>query len=47
MISMKLTIALILKNYYLTTDVKMNDIKLTSDLLMRSKTGYNVKLYPR
>ncbi|XP_065201589.1 cytochrome P450 4C1-like [Planococcus citri] len=47
MLSMKVTLSKILLNYRLATDMKMEDIKLKIDLLMRSVDGYKIKLYSR
>ncbi|XP_075233074.1 cytochrome P450 4C1-like [Lycorma delicatula] len=47
MYSMKTTVSTILRNYTLQTDVKMEDIKLKVDLLMRSSIGYPVTIKPR
>uniref|UniRef100_A0A8D8V6D0 Cytochrome P450 4C1 n=1 Tax=Cacopsylla melanoneura TaxID=428564 RepID=A0A8D8V6D0_9HEMI len=47
MLSMKVTIATILRNFEVNTDMKMEDIKLKVDLLMRSVHGYPLKLTTR
>lgn len=47
MLSMKVTLSMILLNYRLSTDMKLQDIKLKIDLLMRSVGGYKIKLHPR
>ncbi|KAG8249438.1 hypothetical protein J6590_019726 [Homalodisca vitripennis] len=47
MLSMKTTISTILRNYKLSTSVKMEDIKLKVDLLMRSVDGFRLRLEPR
>lgn len=46
-LTMKMTISMIIKNYYITTDVEFSDIKLKFDLLLRSVNGYKVKLHSR
>ncbi len=47
MFSMKVTVSTVLRKYFLTTDMKMEDIRLGVDLLMRSIHGYKVKIYSR
>ncbi|XKL64201.1 hypothetical protein PGB90_004287 [Kerria lacca] len=47
MYSMKVSLSMILRKYILTTDVKLEDIKLVVDLLLRSASGYKVKMYSR
>lgn len=47
MLSMKVLISTLLRNYELRTDIKQEDIKLKVDLLMRSVNGYPVKLTTR
>lgn len=47
MLSMKVTIATILRQFKVHTDIKMEDIKLKVDLLMRSVHGYPVRLTTR
>lgn len=47
LLSMKLTISMIIKNYYVTTDIKLDDIRLKLDLLLRSVNGYKVKIQVR
>ncbi|XKL64203.1 hypothetical protein PGB90_004289 [Kerria lacca] len=47
MLSMKVTLCMLLRKYYLSTNVKFEDIKLKIDLLIRSVYGYNIKLYTR
>lgn len=45
---MKVTLAMIVRKYSLTTDIiKLDDIKLQLDLMMRSVNGYKVKIYLR
>lgn len=47
MFSMKVTVSMILQKYILRTEVKLEDIRLSLDLLMRSVHGYKIKLYSR
>lgn len=48
MLSMKVTLSMVLHKYKLSTDVvKLDDIKLQLDLMMRSVNGYKVKIYKR
>lgn len=47
MLSMKVTLATTLKKYRVTTDMKMSDIKLKFDFIVRSVNGYKVKLHTR
>ncbi|XP_054262081.1 cytochrome P450 4C1-like [Macrosteles quadrilineatus] len=47
MLSMKTTISAILRSYKLFTDIKMEDIKLKIDLLMRSVNGFPIRLERR
>ncbi|RZF47741.1 hypothetical protein LSTR_LSTR006005 [Laodelphax striatellus] len=47
MLSMKTTVSTVLRNYSVHTTIKMEDIKLKVDLLMRSAIGYPVTLKPR
>ncbi|KAI5727227.1 hypothetical protein M8J76_016574 [Diaphorina citri] len=47
MLSMKVLISTLLRKFEVQTDVKMEDIKLKVDLLMRSVHGYPVRLVTR
>ncbi|XP_046665741.1 cytochrome P450 4C1-like [Homalodisca vitripennis] len=47
MLSMKTTISTILRNYKLSTSVKMEDIKLKFEFLMKSVDGFRLRLEPR
>lgn len=47
MMSMKTTISTILRSYKLNTTVRMADIKLKVDLLMRSVDGFKISLEQR
>lgn len=47
MLSMKTTISTLLRSFSVHTDIKMEDIKLKVDLLMRSAIGYPITLQPR
>lgn len=47
MLSMKVLVSTFLRNYSVHTDVKLSDIKLKLDLLMRSANGYPVTIRPR
>lgn len=47
MMSMKVLVSMILRNYVLCTDYKLSDIKLKIDLLMRSVEGYPVRIRRR
>lgn len=47
MLSMKVLISMVLRNYKLNTEVKLSDIKLKLDLLMRSVNGYPVTIETR
>lgn len=46
-LSMKVTLSMILRKYILISDMKLEDIKLEIDLLMRSADGYKIKMYSR
>ncbi|KAF0760023.1 cytochrome P450 4C1-like [Aphis craccivora] len=47
MLSMKVLVSTFLRNYSVHTDIKLSDIKLKLDLLMRSANGYPVTIQPR
>lgn len=47
MLSMKVLVSTFLRNYSVHTDVKLSDIKLKLDLLMRSANGYPVTIQTR
>ncbi|XP_060876038.1 cytochrome P450 4C1-like isoform X2 [Metopolophium dirhodum] len=47
MLSMKVTVSTFLRHFSVHTDIKLTDIKLKIDLLMRSVHGYPVKIRPR
>lgn len=47
MLSMKVLVSTFLRNFSVHTDIKLNDIKLKLDLLMRSVNGYPVTIRPR
>jgi len=47
MLSMKVLVSTFLRNFSVHTDIKLNDIKLKIDLLMRSVNGYPVTIRPR
>ncbi|XP_001951034.3 cytochrome P450 4C1 [Acyrthosiphon pisum] len=47
MLSMKVLVSTFLRNYSVHTNVKLSDIKLKLDLLMRSANGYPVTIRPR
>ena len=47
LLSMKVTLAMTLKKYRVTTDMKMNDIQFKFDLILRCVNGYKVKLHTR
>lgn len=47
MLSMKVLISTFLRNYSVHADIKLSDIKLKLDLLMRSVHGYPVTIRPR
>jgi cytochrome P450 family 4 len=47
MLSMKTTIALVVRRYHLETTHKMEDIKTRVDVLLRSINGYPVKISER
>lgn len=47
MLSMKVLISMVLRNYSVHTDFKISDIKLKLDLLMRSVNGYPVTIQKR
>ncbi|XP_065207595.1 cytochrome P450 4C1-like [Planococcus citri] len=44
MVAMKALLSTIIRNFKMTTDVKMEDIEVRVDLIIRSITGYQVKL---
>lgn len=44
MLSMKVLLSMVLRNYKLNTEIKLGDIKLKIDLLMRSVNGYPVTI---
>ncbi|XP_065207589.1 cytochrome P450 4C1-like isoform X2 [Planococcus citri] len=44
MVSMKAQLSTMIRNFKITTDIKMEDIELSIDILLRSSTGYYVKL---
>lgn len=44
MLSMRAQLSLIIRNFKISTDVKMEDIELTYDFVMRSAHGYRIKL---
>ncbi|CAI6360436.1 unnamed protein product [Macrosiphum euphorbiae] len=47
MLSMKVTVSTFLRHFSVHTDIKLTDIKLKIDLLMRSVHGYPVTIRPR
>ncbi|XP_050054619.1 cytochrome P450 4C1-like isoform X2 [Aphis gossypii] len=47
MLSMKVLLSTFLRNYSVHTNIKLNDIKLKTDLLMRSANGYPVTIQQR
>jgi len=47
MLSMKVLVSTFLRNYSLHTDVKLTDIKLKIDVLLRSSNGYPVTIRQR
>ncbi|KAF0747584.1 cytochrome P450 4C1-like [Aphis craccivora] len=47
MLSMKVLVSTFLRNYSVHTDIKLSDIKLKLDLLMRSSNGYPVTIRKR
>ncbi|XP_029343853.1 cytochrome P450 4g15-like [Acyrthosiphon pisum] len=47
MMSMKVTVSTFLRHFSVHTDIKLTDIKLKIDLLMRSVHGYPVTIRPR
>jgi hypothetical protein len=47
MLSMKVTMSAIIKEFHFETSQKMEDIKLTIDRLLRSASGYPVKIKRR
>lgn len=47
MLSMKVLMSTFLRNYSVHTDIKLSDIKLKLDLLMRSVHGYPVTIRTR
>lgn len=47
MLSMKVLISTFLRNYSVHTDIKISDIKLKLDLLMRSANGYPATIRTR
>ncbi|XP_022175937.1 cytochrome P450 4C1-like [Myzus persicae] len=47
MLSMKVTVSTFLRHFSVHTDIKITDIKLKIDLLMRSVHGYPVTIRPR
>jgi len=46
-VSMKVLISTFLRNYSVHTDIKLSDIKLKLDLLIRSSNGYPVTIRQR
>lgn len=44
---MKVTVSTFLRHFSVHTDIKLKDIKLKIDLLMRSVHGYPVTIRPR
>ncbi|KAK7595043.1 hypothetical protein V9T40_001476 [Parthenolecanium corni] len=46
-LAIKVSLMKILKNYRLETDYTMNDIKLRLEIVMRSASGYKIKIYSR
>jgi cytochrome P450 family 4 len=47
MLSMKVTVSTFLRHFSVHTDIKLTDIRLKIDLLMRSVNGYPVTILPR
>jgi len=47
MLSMKVLLSTFLRNYSVHTNIKLSDIKLKTDLLMRSVNGYPVTILQR
>lgn len=47
MLSMKVLVSTFLRNFSVHTDIKLSDIKLKLDLLMRSAHGYPVSIQSR
>jgi len=47
MLSMKVLVSTFLRNYSVHTDIKLSDIKLKIDVLLRSSNGYPVTIQPR
>ncbi|KAF0752653.1 cytochrome P450 4C1-like isoform X1, partial [Aphis craccivora] len=47
MLSLKVLISTFLRNYSVHTDIKLSDIKLKIDVLLRSSNGYPVTIQPR
>lgn len=44
MMSLKIIISNFLRNYKITSNVRMNEIRLKTDISIRSKNGYKVSL---
>jgi len=47
MLSMKVTVSTFLRHFSVHTDIKLTDVKLKVDLMMRSVHGYPVTILPR
>ena len=47
MLSIRAQLSLILRNFKVHTDMKMEDIDLSYDFVLRSAKGYRIKLEPR
>ncbi len=47
MLTMKMTIAVILKNFRVTTEMKLEDVELTARSSLGSALGFPLKFYSR
>lgn len=46
-LAIKIALMKILKNYRLETDYTMDDIKIRLEVVIRSASGYKIKMYSR
>ena len=47
MVSMRAQLSLIIRNFKLSTDVKMENVELSYDFVLRNADGYKIKLEHR
>jgi len=47
MLSMKVLVSTFLRNYSVHTNIKLSDVKLKVDILMRSANGYPITIQQR